>query len=528
MKTTFGWLAALLAAMLAASQANSAADPVPSSPAFAVAAGTRSSVNNIVQDMLYDHEGLPRGIYYNGEPSLYWVSHARVGMGNSMPAGWSAFIAWGQIYADRSGITAPNTRFQLRRLWGYYLSRRTGTWQRLQATNDIAGSNYAEDFANDANVPADIRYEPSGGISSTVPAGYNFHFFPQGRVSIDPNDIAGIWTCFEARLVLNNPNGPDDRANAHLLGSVGADYWKDLSAPWDQWKTNGDVGIGRFKYLTNDWRVFNMHTLTEAQLRQNPPPFYDGEMEPEPVNGVYKLTARHSGKVLDVAGGASTTANGTAVQQWNFFGSSNQLWRLTATGSYTYKFVAQHSGKALDVVDASTANGARIQQYTDNGTDAQRWKLEATGDGYYTLTSKRSGKVLDISGGPSATANGAAAIQWDKAGAGGSSNQQWKLELVSATASRQTDSATPAASVGLSAYPNPSPDGRGTLRLHADRAQRATVAVRTAQGALAGQFTVAVAAGQTKFRLPVSLPAGTYYLQTTLDGEVRRFTLKVL
>lgn len=231
-----------------------------------------NSLDIAVADMQGVHEGYPRGIYDNGNPALSWVSYPRLSYGNDMPKDWSAFITWGQVYADRSGITAENTRFQVRSLVGWYLSKKTGRWRQLQGTNEFTSANYAEDFQNDLSVEADVREEPSGGISSTVAEGYNYHFFARRRVDIDPDDIAGIWTTFQARLVLDDPNGIDDRDQAHLIANVGADYWLNKTAGWDQWKTNGDVGIGKFKYITKTWRSFNMHTLTEEQFRNNPPP----------------------------------------------------------------------------------------------------------------------------------------------------------------------------------------------------------------------------------------------------------------
>lgn len=50
--------------------------------------------------------------------------------------------------------------------------------------------------------------------------------------------------------------------------------------------------------------------------------------------------------------------------------------------------------------------------------------------------------------------------------------------------------------------------------------------VRDAQ-ALVGQFTVPLKAGRTDFRLPSTLPPGTYYLKTRLDGQAQSFTLQV-
>ncbi len=100
------------------------------------------------------------------------------------------------------------------------------------------------------------------------------------------------------------------------------------------------------------------------------------QIEPTSV-GYYKLTAQHSGMVLDVkndiGGGLQDGAN---VQQWWWTGGNNQQWSITDVGSDYYKLLAKHSGKALDVTGASTANGANIQQWADNGRCQQRWKVE--------------------------------------------------------------------------------------------------------------------------------------------------------
>jgi hypothetical protein len=54
----------------------------------------------------------------------------------------------------------------------------------------------------------------------------------------------------------------------------GADYyWYPEWQHNGDWTKSGDAGIGKGKYVTSDWKSFNMHTLTESDLRANPPPF---------------------------------------------------------------------------------------------------------------------------------------------------------------------------------------------------------------------------------------------------------------
>jgi hypothetical protein len=72
------------------------------------------------------------------------------------------------------------------------------------------------------------------------------------------------------RLVLDNPDGTDDRAVARFLANVGADFYPSTSGGGIP--NNPGIGGGKFKYVRTEWRSFAMTTLTEKQLKSNPPP----------------------------------------------------------------------------------------------------------------------------------------------------------------------------------------------------------------------------------------------------------------
>ena len=245
--------------------------------ASACAAATEESsqvedwIARIADDMRLPHESRPHGV----PDSFDWSTRPRMGMGND-PDAFKAFIAWGQIYEAAEGNPAANTRVQIRNMRAYILSKTDGEWHLIQDSTLVSGAAYREDFAGDVNRPADIRREPDGTLSVTAGEGHNFHFWPaSGRVPIDPEDIAGVLVTTQARLILDDPDQPDDREQARYVMGVGADYWLSLTAQWDQWKTNGDVGIGRFRYVTTEWQTFTMSSLGEDAMQQNPPPDQD-------------------------------------------------------------------------------------------------------------------------------------------------------------------------------------------------------------------------------------------------------------
>lgn len=229
----------------------------------------QTTLDEIINDMILPHEGLPHGV-----PLSYdWSQKPRKGAPEP-GEGWSAAIAWGQVYEWAEGSTETNARIQIKDLEMYYLSKTDHQWHLLQNAKRVSGANYVEDFAGDVSKPADIRVESDGSISTTCGDGYNFHFWPAaGRVTIPVNDVAGCFSTVKARIILDDPEGKDDRDQAKYLMSVGGDWWESLTAQWDNWTTNWDIGIGRFRFITEEWKSFNMYSVPEDTIRNNPPPF---------------------------------------------------------------------------------------------------------------------------------------------------------------------------------------------------------------------------------------------------------------
>ena len=227
-----------------------------------------NSVETILEDMQLPHEGRPHGL----PESCNWAQHPRMGPGAD-PGSFTAMTAWGQLYEAAGGNPAQNTRVHIRNIRAYVLSKQDRQWHRVQASADVAGAAFREDFAFNESVPAALRAEPDGGISVKAGGGRNFHFWPATRrAAIDRQDLAGVFVTVQARLVVDDPAKPDDRDQARYLLGAGGDYWKSRKSPWFFWKTNKAIAIGRFKYVRPCWQAFNITTLSPADLRQNPPP----------------------------------------------------------------------------------------------------------------------------------------------------------------------------------------------------------------------------------------------------------------
>ncbi|WP_049561906.1 RICIN domain-containing protein [Nonomuraea sp. SBT364] len=186
----------------------------------------------------------------------------------------------------------------------------------------------------------------------------------------------------------------------------------------------GDRWAGAWGGPVNDsqyvWLPITFPSATSMSLAWHPQITIDtatGTITGGGSTPYHRVTARHSGKVMDVV--SASTANNAEVKQYPWNGGGNQQWQFQDAGGGYHRLVSRTSGKCLDVAGASTADGANVIQYTCGGAANQQWQWVATG-GYFQLRARHSGKCLDVAG--ASTADGADIQQWT---CGSGTNQQW-------------------------------------------------------------------------------------------------------
>jgi hypothetical protein len=265
--------------VIVADQNAGATDDQPPADIGSGNGGSSGSTNVAAQisgDMSGANEGHPHGVPLSWD----WANGSAIEEGNNSE-GQQAMTAWGVVYEGAEGNPASNTRVNIRNMRAWFLSKSKGTWTMIQNTSTPEGEAYVEDFSNDSNRSADIRREPDGTISVTAGGGYNFHFYPSPRASINPDDIGGIVTIFEARLIVGDSSRADDRSTANYLAGAGGDYYPSLTGSWPgNTSYNPGIAIGREKYVKTYWRSFAMSTVPASQLAQNPPPIDLTGIEP--------------------------------------------------------------------------------------------------------------------------------------------------------------------------------------------------------------------------------------------------------
>jgi len=191
-------------------------------------------------------------------------------------------------------------------------------------------------------------------------------------------------------------------ARAEQLGTV---YWPGVR-PNDPYRMQTINGTGTSISLTTT----NASGRDQLRLSWG----LDGGGTPTTY---YRLTVRHSGKVMDVV--SASTANNAEVKQWSWNGGGNQKWAFQDMGGGYFRIVNLNSGKCLDVAGASTADGANIIQYTCGGGTNQQWQWAPIGS-FFQIRARHSGKCLDVVG--SGTGDGTDIQQF---ACGSGTNQQW-------------------------------------------------------------------------------------------------------
>jgi hypothetical protein len=250
-------------------------------------------VDTIVADMKLFHDG-PSAVL---ESLPGWGSGASWPEATPRPSGWQFAIPWTHVMADTSspngngypwrvpgpytGNQGYNTRVQQRDVQMWWLLS-DGRWVLGSHNNALEPVMYPLHWAEGTEAYAtDVLRNESGnggGVSmrSIGREGYARHLWhawaAPHRV---PDNALGAVTVFFARKILDNPAGPDDRAQVRLMAAGAGDWYRDqatLTTPKVQGQNVLYMGFSRLKYITNDWQVFGWTSLSEAQLRANPPP----------------------------------------------------------------------------------------------------------------------------------------------------------------------------------------------------------------------------------------------------------------
>ncbi|MES2734018.1 MAG: family 43 glycosylhydrolase [Bacteroidota bacterium] len=140
-------------------------------------------------------------------------------------------------------------------------------------------------------------------------------------------------------------------------------------------------------------------------------------------NGVYRITAKHSGKVIQATECAGKPGSILVQGTWN--GQDCQKWNLEANEDGFYGFNSIQDKLVYDVTGCSVDDGVNILLWHSVKGPWQQWKIEPAGDGYFKMTGRKSVKALEVG---QCSLEEKAHIQQDAWS--GEDCQLWKIERV--------------------------------------------------------------------------------------------------
>lgn len=202
--------------------------------------------------------------------SVWQRTQTEVPLLNKGPEYYQSLLPWGLLCEEATEAnvllnSAVNTRIELRgmKLWMQYRSNMQ--WIQVGPTGGEDIWYAAKSDQTASTTPPSIRVNTSGNNEILFPAGNSnvVHFWAT-KVAPQMTDINCIMVTMQARLVLDDPSGVDDRASARYVLASGCDtYWRiDSPGTWAYSVANGTM---RFKRITNSWQAFNYASLTSAR-----------------------------------------------------------------------------------------------------------------------------------------------------------------------------------------------------------------------------------------------------------------------
>lgn len=202
-----------------------------------------------------------------GDATPYWWTPSNPSLKTNEY--WDVITPWFVIY-PAEGHSARNVRVKVSSVTAYVMLK-NGTFKQLNIQGDGKPKwymNFKFDLGGDIGKTSP-RIEADGQLSFKLTDAFNPIHGTIERIDllkngINPSDIESIVVSAKTQLITDNPAGIDDRANAKILFSVGADYYPELStnitdfAPMTYVPA---VGASRYGFVKSEVRTHYMSTI---------------------------------------------------------------------------------------------------------------------------------------------------------------------------------------------------------------------------------------------------------------------------
>jgi hypothetical protein len=233
------------------------------------------SISDLVkQNTQGQSEGFPLGV-----PQSYsWYQGWNPGGQLTPPANFTAVEGWGQVYPEVGQPVSTTADVQVANAQTWVHIKQTNQWVLVQnqSTLGLTGGHFLADFTGNSATAMPATALPGGGTSFDAPAaGYNDHFWYGSRGTYAAGTVDGVYVQMDMKVT--DPN-------AHLVAMVGADWWRDASAPFlPDHSTNPGIGGSNWVDLSTQWQTVGYYSMSTTQFEANLPPPLVGSAQSAPV-----------------------------------------------------------------------------------------------------------------------------------------------------------------------------------------------------------------------------------------------------
>ena len=345
------------------------------------------------------------GSHYGGKPAC--------SKGSSCPAAKASSDGKGS-YANRICIDHGNG------VYSFYAHLSTGTFKVKSGDRVRQGQLIAKTGTSGKSTGPHLHFEIRVGGNST-----NYAKNPRNyltKVNPVPNTVTttpSIWKNSDSYTVGNSAtltwNSVDNATG----------YWFSVWYKGEQIVTTQVSGSSEYTLnnLGEGEYTAYITAYNDSSSKQGSVTFRVNYVSGEQTipNGRYQIcSALDNSSVISISG-ASTDDEANVLLYANER-HDNQYFDFEYLGNGYYKITAKHSGKVLDVYWEKMEAGANVQQYYWNNGDNQQWVVKDAGDGYFYIISKSNSLYMDVYGGVASND-----VNIDTYTGHGGTSEKWKL-----------------------------------------------------------------------------------------------------
>lgn len=240
-----------------------AAPPEPSTVRRTITSPVLDAVD---QNTPGESEGYALGVPRN----FAWCAGSYKPPGNGAPpSGFTAVTGWAQVYpeAGSPGEANPDASIVIANARTFVRLRATHEWRLVQdqASDDIAGGQYAADFGAGETKTIAVKALANGRVAVPVPAtGFNTHFWLTKRGAYEAGSIDGVYVQMDMKA---------DAPDAKFVANVGADWWRSPTAAYvNGFANNPGAGMSNWIELSTKWSTLRFYSGSAADFQASVPP----------------------------------------------------------------------------------------------------------------------------------------------------------------------------------------------------------------------------------------------------------------